>query len=162
MWGAQSCVYDEGFPSLFRILSLGQVLLKAKVRCLLFRKNVLFEHRCLFESCSGIATGCKLIYMRHETAGSPEQAEMFPSGSAAPQPSSWGRAGALQLVWGCQELDWGKRKIVYVRFWHGWEAGWKWLIAEQHYNKGSFNWKAWYWCVLEASQLLCQLSDSEF
>lgn len=26
---------------------------------------------------------------------------------------------------GCQQLDWGKRKIVQARFQHCWEEGWK-------------------------------------
>lgn len=150
----------------FWILSLGPGLLKAQVHCLLFRKNVLCVNT---DICLRVVF---LGYYRLQTLSS--RAWNSRDSRAARKVSLWlsgtltfflrqcWSAKALQLNSGCQESDWGKRKIVCVRFLHLQEARWRRLIAAWNYNRGLFHWRAWYWCVLEESQLLCQLCDSEF
>ena len=149
----------------FWILSLGPGLLKAGVHCLLFRKNGLCLNAdvCLRDKLGLLqATNSFLQGMKQQGLQSSQKCFPLAQRHFNHLPEAVLGAKALRLVWGCQELDWGKRKTVYIRFWHHWEVRWKQLIAAQHYNRELFHWKARHWCVLEANQLLCQLSDSKF
>lgn len=151
---------------MFWILSLGPGFLKAEVHCLLFRKTVLCLNTdiCLRVVCWDYYRLQTLSYRAWNSRDSraARNASLWLSGTLTffLRPC-WG-AEALQLIWGCQESDWGKRKIVYVRFLHRREVRWRRLIAARNYNGGLFHRRARYWCVLEESQLLCQLADSEF
>lgn len=148
----------------FWILSLGPGLLKAEVHCLLFRKNVLCLNADVWKLSGDYYRLQTHLYRawNSRVSRTARNVSLWLSGTLTVfLRLCWG-AEALWLVWGCQEPDWGKRKIVFARFRHHREVGWKRLMAAEHHNRGLFNWKAWYWCVLEASQLLCQLSDSDF
>lgn len=110
-------------------------------------KRFMFEHRHLFESCLlGLLQAANSFIQGMKQQGLQSSQKCFPLAQRLfdflPEAVLGRRGSAAHL--GCQESDWGKRKIVYVRFLHRQEVRWRRLIAARNYNRGLFHWRARY------------------